>query len=255
MLNIFRHLSLVVGVSGLLAGCVVEQALDNLADFEERSFTLTPELQGIVEVREGYTTGVCYPGLLNRSGAQLQILQDWLGSGDPESSLLVGYESQIARGQDPFACNNWSHAAYQASPYFNTTRALPAGAVVQRAVLRFSQRRVDAIDRGVPSEPCNYVVGEALRAAPGPFSRVSGRDNGLPSAPTRPERVVSSGGVDVTRTVANWVSDARVNNGFVIEIAAGAPFAEHDEPDDHAYCASWFSDFQLEITALVPPAS
>lgn len=242
---------LAVSLLFALASCDI---LDNLAEFESRSFTFVPTVQGVHHTGDAHRTGACLDTILERRGTGSRVLADWQATaGSVDRLLLAGYSSYLSRGADPFPCNLWVHHQFQVKTLFDLSD-LPDRAIVEDARLRLVRRSRVLSSAGPASTPCTYTIGTAIGVSNEYYEFSRGADQAIESRPARPGTTDSEGKIDVTRTVARWAREGTADNWFVVSIAEGRAFEEHGEEDGFAYCSAFISDLSLEITALVPPA-
>ncbi len=234
----------------LLSSCGIPEGLGNL---EQRSFVFRPSATGVTNISHDYLSGVCPEVFLDRRGRGSVLLAQWQRAGGAaDGGMLVGYSSEISRGQDPFPCNLWKHNAFQGRTFFDLS-GLPEGAIVRSARLGYAMRPLTYTDHGPASTPCTYNSGTAAGLRTADFVHVRGPSEMIAARPTMPQNAMAGTGHDVTRSVSRWVREGTSDNWFVFSSEAGRAFVEHDEDDGVTYCAMQLNDITLQITAMVPP--
>ncbi|WP_300029430.1 hypothetical protein [uncultured Roseobacter sp.] len=240
----------------LLAGCdLITETLRNL---EPERFSLQPVIVGMQvtqhRTRSGTCTGIDEQGGLSSSE---RLWRD--GGGLEVLGALVGYESVLIRGQDPFPCDTWIYSAFQAKVFFDLS-GLPEGTVIDDAVLRYTRRNEGGIEGVSQTSPCVYVTTETSGLSTTQIARASGPDAFITGRTTRPQTQIGSGvtfglertGHAVSSSLSRTLRSGAENTWFVFSPQPGRAFTEHDEAGGAAYCTIGLRDIVLEIDALVP---
>lgn len=193
--------------------------------------------------------------LLDRRGAGTSPeLMQWRTSTAGDGTLLVGFSNDVVRGPDPLPNNLWTWRVWQAKAFFDI-EALPDGAIVREAILVFNAPLVSTDIRTYPQREgatngCGLRIGSALESLGVAASSTFGPGSALPYRPTRPGFNGRAGGrgVDITRTVFEWSTASRPNNGLLF-----SPVDDAIETEDATqYCALWVSRPRLEVIYELP---
>ena len=179
------------------------------------------------------------------------LLNQKNGFGNQSGEVLVGSYIVDDDGADCFRQGDYSGGVEFATP------VLPTGAVIQKALLKFSDLHTEYGSSGVATNFklfCVDGVGKAKQDWVGQGSPIHffGDNILLWSAYLDPITSVSGWDhtpeVDVTYAVNNWIKNPGQNHGFILT-PANAP---GPSGDGHGECLSQVGNFQLEIYYFAP---
>lgn len=169
------------------------------------------------------------------------------GFGNQAGEVLVG--SYLV--QDGFC---YKEGQYSAGVKFNVQPDLLPGAVIQKAVLRFSKVYIDYKSPGIAGSPpysCVSAVGEAKQDWSG-LSNGNHFSSQFLATPSNNIPIASVGTaqsqVDVTAAVSDWFKHPENNHGFILT-PASAPVPKQPGTGE---CLSGLGNFELDIYYFAP---
>jgi len=179
------------------------------------------------------------------------LLNQKNGFGNQPGEVLVGSYIVDDNDADCFRQGDYSGGVEFAGP------VLPTGAVVQKALLKFSDLHTDYGSSGVATNFKLFCVGGAGKAkqdwtGQGSAIHFFGDDILLWYAYLNPMTSLSGWDhtpeVDVTSAVNTWIKNPGQNHGFILTPDS----APNPVVDGHGECLSQVGNFQLEIYYFAP---
>lgn len=179
-----------------------------------------------------------------------------------EGSQMAGYEVNVQRGQ---SCHIRFLHTFQSAVFFDLS-SLPPDATVAKATLRINDNLPSEFRDDISTVACTvFRLGEAEEdwvggTFFGPSTLVPGSDGSRDEIASRPARRASGlfyrtgSGLDVSKTVFDWVKGTRTNYGFTItpdEAETDRVFRSMTE-EGHYQCQSYMLEASLEVRVLVP---
>jgi hypothetical protein len=184
--------------------------------------------------------------------------EHWLTTGQLDEAWYDAFE--VPSGAVIVSASNYGNEVRSSAGVKFNPQPLPPGAVLHRAVLRFSVLFLQEDTGGSASDLDSFCVATLGRATQN-WGGLSGGENhyvtgvNLLASPeydapmdSLPEFVGQTVEVDVTPLVSAWLQDASRNHGLIL-----APRrASTDGSDGGSFCNSVEGDFRLEIEYVMP---